>query len=502
MANLDMKPNSYHPGIPAKWNRLRALPNRPQPLPETESAGMPPGDRARPAAPKPRLPIPWLCALLMAAPGFVFGGTNDFFSRPLSLAEAINLALEQNPAILRARKDIEAAEGIRLQFRAVAMPKVAISGAYDAAEPGDVDTLRAPGDITFGNDQKWNTQIKLVQSLYEGGRLSASWRSARLTRERAVLNCGTTVASTILDVQLAYYDVLLAEQQIRVQEASVELLSRELADTTKRFEAGTVPRFNVLRAEVELANAQPRLIRVRSAARIARNNLANLLGVNIPKDLLEDIPINLSDRLEAAPYAPNLSRGIATALENRTELAALRKSLALRKEEVVNAKSGYKPSLQAFAGYDAHNSLLSSDLTDELHGWIAGAQVTWNLFDGLQTRGRVLEARANFERAEVDVDDAARRIELEVRTAYAEFITAREVLESQKKVLEQAEEALRLANARYEAGTGTQLDVLGSQTSLTDARTTNAQALHGYAAARARLDRAIGLTVEHQPSKP
>jgi outer membrane protein TolC len=95
----------------------------------------------------------------------------------------------------------------------------------------------------------------------------------------------------------------------------------------------------------------------------------------------------------------------------------------------------------------------------------------------------------------VDVDDTSRRVELEVRTAHSNFIEAKEVLESQKKVQEQAEEALRLATSRSRAGTGTQLDVLNAQTALTEARTTQVQALHDYETARARLERAIGQSV-------
>jgi outer membrane protein TolC len=88
-----------------------------------------------------------------------------------------------------------------------------------------------------------------------------------------------------------------------------------------------------------------------------------------------------------------------------------------------------------------------------------------------------------------------RRIELEVRTAQSNFIEAKDVLDSQKKVVEEAEEALRLARSRYEAGTGTQLDVLSAQTALTEARTTEIQALHDYSAARARLERAVGMNL-------
>jgi outer membrane protein TolC len=142
-----------------------------------------------------------------------------------------------------------------------------------------------------------------------------------------------------------------------------------------------------------------------------------------------------------------------------------------------------------------HNSMLSQDLSNEKHGWIAGVQVTWSLFDGRRTEGKVKEATALYERAGVDLDDTGRRIELEVRTAYSNFIEADEVLKSQEKVQEEAEEALRLARARSEAGTGTQLDVLSAQTALTEARTTQIQALRDYSVARARLERAIGLSI-------
>jgi outer membrane protein len=336
-----------------------------------------------------------------------------------------------------------------------------------------VDTVVSP-TFTFGPDQNWVSQIMLVQSLYEGGRILSALRVARLTKQRSLLDYQTVVANTVLDVQVAYYDVLVAAQQISVQEASVELLTSELADTTRRFNAGTVPRFNVLRAEVELANARPKLIRARNDFRIAKNNLVNQLGFNIPKQVVEDIPLTLSGKLEAVPYQIDLPQAIALALERRTELGALRKTQALRNEDIILAKSNYKPTLQAFGGYDAHNSILSMDIGDTKYGFLGGVQMTWNLFDGRRTHGKVLEATALYEKAGVEVDDTGRRIELEVRTAYSNFIEADEVLKSP-------------------AGTGTQLDVLSAQTALTDARTTQVLALHDYSVARARLERAIGM---------
>jgi outer membrane protein TolC len=137
-----------------------------------------------------------------------------------------------------------------------------------------------------------------------------------------------------------------------------------------------------------------------------------------------------------------------------------------------------------------------NNLSADLSGWIAGAQVTWNIFDGQLTRGKIREAQARYERAQLDVDDSARQIELDVRTAYFNFINAREILDSQKLVQDQAREALRLAEARHSAGSATQLEVLNAQTALTQARTTQVQALHDYSAARSRLQRALGEDME------
>jgi outer membrane protein len=438
-----------------------------------------------------KLKVPNPTRLTNAVIGSV-SASNNFIPQPLSLADAVNLALQRNPNILRAQKDMEIAQGIIIQTRAIAIPKVNLGGSYSAAQASDVDTVENPL-FTFGPNQNWVTQVKLVQSLYEGGRILSALRVAKLTKQRSLLDYQTVVANTVVDVEVSYYDVLLALQQITVQEASVELLTNELNDTKRRFNAGTVPRFNVLRAEVELANARPKLIRARNAFRIAKNNLVNQLGFNVPKEVVEDIPLTLAGKLEAVPYQIELPQAIALALERRTELGVLRKTQALRNEDIILAKSNYKPSLQAFGGYDAHNSILSMDPGDTKYGFLGGVQLNWNLFDGRRTHGKVLEATALYEKAGVEVDDTGRRIELEVRTAYSNFIEADEVLKSQEKVLEEAEEALRLARARSEAGTGTQLDVLSAQTALTDARTTQVEALHDYSVARARLERAIGM---------
>ena len=413
-----------------------------------------------------------------------------WLTRPLSLADALNTALAQNAAILKAKNDLEAAHGIVVQTRAVALPQLQASGKY---QDNEITLLQEPPAFSYPEPhQNWNAGVQIVQSIYMGGKMVAALRAADATQLQAMAIYQTAVADTLLGVRLAYYDVLLAAQQITVHEASVNLLQKERDDQQRRYDAGTVPHFNVLRAEVSVANERPNLIRAKNDYRIAKNNLANLLGYDLPREIWEDIPFNLTDGLDTAPYAVNLPDAIQQALSRRTELTTARKTIELQQLNIVNAKSGYKPTVQLFAGYNWMNSSFSTDVGDKLDGWNAGAQMSWNIFDGALTVGKVTQAKALYEKSKTDLADQSRQIELAVRTAYSEFIEARETLESQSKVQEQADEALREANARADAGTGTQLDVLDAENSLTQARTTQIQALHDYATARAKMERAIG----------
>ena len=449
-----------------------------------------------------------IAALMSAAAISAFSQTNSataistnlpgWITQPLSLVDALNLTLKQNSTIRKAQADLESQRGLVIQTRAVALPSVAATGNVTRNDQALIETFPFKGPTTntgptIGSPRDtWGTAITLTQTIYQGGRTLSALRAAKLTKDQAVLNYESTVADTLLATRTDYYDVLVAEQQIIVNEASTNLLTKQLEDQQRRYDAGTVPRFNVLQAEVALDNAIPPVINARNSYRVAKNNLCNQLGYNLPREVWEDIPLRLAGKLDSDPYNIELPAAIAQALERRTELQALKKTEALQRENVINAKAGYKPTVSAFVGWDWRNSDFVPDTKDELDGWEIGGQFSWSIFDGALTRGKVIQAKAQLDHARADVEDRARQIELEVRTDYSSFINAREVLQSQIKVQEEAEEALRLAKARADAGTGTQLDVLNAQTSLTQARTTQVQALHDYDVARARLERAIG----------
>ena len=165
---------------------------------------------------------------------------------------------------------------------------------------------------------------------------------------------------------------------------------------------------------------------------------------------------------------------------------------SLRDEAIIVAKAGLKPSVQAFAGYQLTSRVLSRNAGDELHGGLIGAQVSLPIFDGFLTKGKVDEAVALRRKASEAKAETSRIVELQVRTAWSDLRTARSVLDAQVENVKKALRALELSQARYNADEGTQIDVLNTQTALTDARGSYVDALHNYSIARTGLLRATG----------
>ena len=416
-------------------------------------------------------------------------------SQPLTLDQALEFALAHNVTLRKGRQDLEEAQGLAIQQRAARLPRLATTGGYQQLDESRIEKVQfsaAQPATPFLNNQSWNANLVVTQPIYAGGKYNSMARSSRLTREAALALYQALVANTLLEVRTAYSDVLLAVEQIVVQEASKKLLERELETARRSLEAGTVPKFNVLRAEVELANALPPLIRARNQERIFRNTLALLLGCDIPADSGVDIPLRTADSLKAEPFEVSVGAALNAAWVHRPEIKAAQSASQLRHEEVLQTRADLLPSVSGIAGYGVQNRNFVRDLDRTLDGWTVGVQANWLLFDFGQTQAKVNMARAREERARLEVEDVRRRIELEVRTAFSLFLESKEVLVSQTRVIEQAEEAVRLVTARADAGSSTQLEVLSAQTALKLSRTQYSQALRDYTVARAKLERAMG----------
>ena len=420
----------------------------------------------------------------------------DFAVPPrLDLEYSLAFALDNNFAIRQAKERIKQQEGVVLEVRGPQIPNVSGTGLYSRND-------KALAGASFGgNDRNWSYSIRATQQLYTGGGVSANVKGQQLTLDAAVLALQAIINDALLDVRTRFYTVLVNRERIKVQEQNVNLLQRQLQDVKNRFEAGTVSNFEVLRAEVAVANAQVPLITARNDYRLAIETLRQSLGyVTATEPNVTKIPEFLGT-LEFAPASFELRSALATAREQRPDLKRLQKLTTAAEEGVIARRANYYPNLSVYGSYDWRKDPRSDRFSDTLDGWTVGLSSTWNIFDGRATAGKVVQARSFLEQARLSLAEAQLAVDVDVRRAISIFQQATELAEASKKVVEQAEEAVRLANARYNAGTATQLDVLTSQVDLTTARLNQLQAYYSYNVAVATTRKAMGLSDEIRPTK-
>ena len=404
----------------------------------------------------------------------------------LDLPTALRFAVDNNFTIRQARERIKQQEGVTVEVKARSVPNVSANGAYQFNDKDISTSLPA-------SDRAWSLSLTATQAIYAGGGVRSAIRSSELTREAAILELKGVVNDALLDVRTKFYDVLLAREKIKVQESNVELLKQQLKNVTDRFEAGTVSSFEKLRAEVALANAQVPLISARNAYRLAVEALRQALGfatTNTPENLRK-LP-EFAGTLDFAPVNFDLQSSLDSARAGRPELARLAKLTDARSESITTAKANRYPTLSAVGGWQLRKGPTDT-FGDSKDGWLIGLQSQWSIFDGAATNGRVAQARSALEQSRLSLSEATLAVDVEVRRALSSLQEATELADASQKVVAQAEESLRLANARYGAGTATQLDVLQSQVDLTTARTNQIQAYYSYNVAVARVRKAIGL---------
>jgi outer membrane protein TolC len=453
------------------------------------------------------------------------GRVTHSFNGDMTLDQAVQLALKQNPDVLRAFQQIELTRGQIIEVRAQGLPHIILNGSYNQEAPALVQsagsssssTAITPSQLTAisgvsesmaqqlasalnssassssgaptlgGLDKSWIVTVQATQVLYAGGAVQAANRIAKFTDDTSYFSLRNTVDQTIDTVRQQFYTVLLDRELIKVQAEALRLLADQLKDQQNRFEAGTVPRFNVLQAEVALENQRPILIAARNAFTISVITLSRTLGLDPGPQ--GNPTFNAVGELAVHERPLGLRNAIELGIERRPFLKVQRLAILIQKEQIKVALAGYKPQLNANVGYELRNSILSNNLDNTVNGWFFGVTGQWNIFDGFETFGKVKMARANLETARITYEDSVHQVELEVQQAYANLQTARETIRSGQKTVEQALEALRLAKERLAAGAGVQLDVLNAQVQLTTAESTELQARANYNTALAEFDR-------------
>ena len=441
-----------------------------------------------------------------------------------TLDQAVLTALQQNPDLLRAEQEIKRTKGVILQVRAQALPHIDANGNFQWTDPnlqgsrifgttGTTSGTGTTGGTTTGgagaamaqaaaaatpgvtnaelSDVSYSISVLGRQLIFNGTTFNQI-RGAFFQRDSAYFAFRNVLDQLIATVKTQFYQIVVNRELVKVNEENVRLLEAQLNDQQNRFEAGTVPRFNVLQADVALHNQLPQLITAQNNLRISKLQLAKTLGLYFQPRRGENPPLEVVGEMPYIPRTIKLADAIEMGKERRPFLKQARANVLNQLQQVRAAAGQWLPNITTTGGGEWVSSPLNSSWHDISKGWLAIVQGSLPIWDSGDIAGQVIQQRALFSEAKITYDDDVRQVELEIQQAYSNLQQNVELVQSQEKNVELAEEALRLAKARLDAGAGTQLDVLNATVQLLQAQSTRLQALFGYNSSLAEFDRDTG----------
>ena len=418
---------------------------------------------------------------------------------PLTLHEALVRALEHNESFLIAQEERSRADAQVAQARAEALPTLRFFGDYtrnfeQSKMPLIIkDESGATLDrwwITMGAENTSNWGFTATQTLWQGGRVFAAWAAARLysryvdqVRRQAWLDLQQSVS-------VAYFDALLAEQQVDVARRSLALAIETRDVVQKKYEQGQISEYDLLRAEVQVANIRPQVLQAENGRELSLTNLRNLLGVDAGVPLL----LNASSPDSAAWETESLEELITRARIARPEPQQAELEVGMREKAVSVAQADHHPSLDLSGNYmvSAYQEKLGFGHWQRTPSWSATLTLSIPIFEGWRISSGVKQAKVDLAQARLRERSVNKLISLDVENARNSFLEAQERLGSQVETVHQAERGYEIAKLRYQEGVGTQLEVTDALVAMTTAQLNKSNALRDYLVARTNLRRAVG----------
>ena len=412
----------------------------------------------------------------------------------MNMEEAMVRAFETNPAIKIAGYEKDAARG---NLNAARAGRGITIKANASASRGGYDEVWYTKKQLLGNTERlgntYSNSITATMPLYTGGALSGQIMSAKAGYKSALVGVQKSYNDMRSTVTNGYYTVLQADDMQVLARESVARLEEHLKNVKAQYDVGVVAKVDVLRSEVELANAQQNLIKAENAYKISEANFNKIIGMPLETNLF------LEDTLNYVPYDKDLEYCLDYASKNRPELEQAKQGVEAARGQVRAARSGYQPQISAVASQnfgtsDAHWP------ADEESNWTVGVQASLTIFDTGVTRSKAHAAKANYFSAEESYRDTVDAVMLDVRSQYLNLREAEKRISTTEVAVSQAEEDYRIAQLRYQAGVGTNTDVLDAQVALTDAQTNYLQSVYDYNISKTNLETAIGvpMQVPHQ----
>lgn len=410
----------------------------------------------------------------------------------LDLEETIQRALLTNPSVKIAEYNRKAAKA---DYSAAKSSRgISISLSHESGRGGYADNhiLRdAAGRILSNDKQIGNTHSNSITAslpIFTGGELQgqigqakANYRSMLSAEEQAYNEMKETATT-------GYFNMLNATNMKALRQESVDRLQAHLDNVIAQYNVGIVARADVLRSEVELANAQQNYITASNEYDVAEATLNNIIGTPLGTTLL------LKDRLQYEPYENDMAYCLAYSEQHRPELKQAEYAIDSAEAALVVARSGHMPKVYANASNNWGGN--GSDWPgDDDENWSVGVTASMNVFDSGVTWSKIHAAQENLAKAKESQRQIKDNVELEVRTDYLNLREAEKRITTTQVAVASAEEDYHIAVVRYQAGVGTNIDVMDAQEALTQAKTNYYQALYNYNTSKAALNTSMGVGV-------
>ncbi|MCG3119563.1 MAG: Outer membrane protein TolC [bacterium] len=398
----------------------------------------------------------------------------------LTLEHAVTLALQHHPALKAAQASVHASSAALTQARAAYFPAVNLS----------TSTTRTEGAFVFNpsfppRDQRYTNYVvslQAQQTLYDFGKTGDRVAANENFAAAAALDADAARQNVIANVKLAYLNYIQTARVVKVNAEAVAQAEQHLVRAKAFYSVGKRPEFDVTNSEVDLANAKVNLIRGRNLQQLAKVQLENAMGVHPATNY------SVSESFVIPPLHPTLDSAKTIAFAQRSELRSARARLQANQAFVAAAWNQHLPTLSASGSY-----IWSAFDFPLFSRWNAGVTLSLPVFQGFNISAQVQQAKANADVAQANFEVLIENITLEVEQVYLSLQEANERIAAASKLVEQAEQNLKLAEARYNSGVGSPIEITDAQLSRSNARITQIQAQYDYNSALVRLRLAMGI---------
>jgi outer membrane factor, OMF family len=423
-------------------------------------------------------------------------------SQPLSLNEALEIAVQRSPSLLNSKLGVEQSQGNIRQQEAGRIPTLSAGTSYTYSGSFNSNQQQSSsfssGSGTSTNQQQFssssgsstssalNANLQTNWNAYTSGRVDAEIEKARQGLRNSNLEVERQLQELKIGVARAYFTLQKQDGQVEISQSAVRNAEASLKDTQAQESAGVGTRFDVLRQQVQVANTRQKLLQSQNDRVVAQRDLARALN------FVEPTNVSAKDAIEeSGGWDLSLEDSIFQAYNKRVELSQLvaQERQAKADENIAYARLG--PQLSLVGSLNFSKEFNSS--REGQFSYSVGPQVQWNFFDGGASQGIAEQAVAAAKIARVKFTDTNSSLRFEVEKQFSTLQTNKEQITTSRQAQSQAEEALRLARLRFRAGVGTQTEVISAEDALTQAKVNLLTAVISYNQSLAELRRAVGI---------